>query len=103
MKRSLRTGSFPFPCCSSFPGGREYGFAPIRGILLPTIEDGCRNSDFSSWVGFIGESDPFSSSGIVQGSLASTPGRIENVWILPDLEGLGISESETDREKDFAR
>ncbi|KAI0256678.1 hypothetical protein BJV78DRAFT_299160 [Lactifluus subvellereus] len=102
MKRSLCTGSFPFPCCFSFPGGRAYGFAPIRGILLPAIEDGCRSSDFGNGAGCVGESDPCS-SGIVQGSLASTPGRTENVGILLGLEGLEISESEADREKGLAR
>ena len=102
MKRSLRTGSFPFPCSFSFSGGRAYGFAPIRGILLPATEDGCRSSDFSNGGGCIGESDPCS-SGIVQGSLASTPGRTENVGILLALEGLEISESEADRKKGLAK
>src|ERR1700689_4291541 len=37
----LCIASFPFPC--GFSIGRGYGLAPMRGILLPIVNDGCRN------------------------------------------------------------
>jgi len=61
------------------------------------MEDACRNVDFENgldWVGFVGE--PTCSSGIVLGSLASTPVRIGKIGILVVLEGLEISESDAD-------
>ena len=100
----LYAGSFPFPCCLSFSIGRGYGFAPIRGILLPTVDDGCRNPDFRSglgWASLIGDPGPFS-SGMVSGSLASITGRIEKLGSLANFEGLEISESDADLEKGLA-
>jgi hypothetical protein len=62
------------------------------------MEDGCRSVDFENgldWASFVGESTP-GSSGIVLGSLASTPVRIGKIGILVVLEGLEISESDAD-------
>jgi hypothetical protein len=62
------------------------------------MEDACRNVDFENgldWVDFVGEPTPCS-SGIVLGSLASTPVRIGKIGILVILEGLEISESDAD-------
>jgi hypothetical protein len=60
------------------------------------MEDGCRKADFGEGLDcvFMGESIP-RSSGIVLGSLASTPERIGKARILV-LEGLAISESDAD-------
>jgi hypothetical protein len=94
----LCTGSFPF--CCFFSTGRGYGFAPMRGILLPTVDDGCRNPDFRSGLGcadLVGEAGACS-SGMVSGSLETT-GRIEKFGSLADFEGLKISESDADLEK----
>jgi hypothetical protein len=76
----------------------------MRGILLPTADDGCRNPDFRSGLecaDLVGEPGPCS-SGIVSGSLASTTGRIEKFGSLADFEGLEISESDADLEKGLA-
>jgi hypothetical protein len=101
----LYAGSFPFPCCFSFSIGRGYGFAPMRGILLPTVADGCRNPDFRSGLGcvdLVGEPGPCS-SGMVSGSLASITGRTEKLRSFVDFEGLEISESDADLEKGLAK
>jgi hypothetical protein len=101
-KAGLCGGSFPFPCCF-LSTGRGYGFAPMRGILLPTVDDGCRNPDFRSglgWADLVGEPGTCS-SGMVSGSLATT-GRIEKFGSLADFEGLEISESDADLEKGLA-
>ena len=100
-KTGLDAGSFPFPCCF-FSTGRGYGFAPMRGILLPT-DDGCRNPDFRSGPGCAGLVGEFGacSSGMVSGSLATT-GRIEKFGSLADFEGLEVSESDADLEKGLA-
>ena len=73
----------------------------MRGILLPTVDDGCRNPDFRGGLGctdFVGESGP-DCSGMVSGSLVSTTGRIGS---LDDFRGLEISESDADLEKCLA-
>ena len=76
----------------------------MRGILLPTVDDGCRNPDFRSGLGcadLVGEPGPCS-SGMVSGSLASRTGRIEKFGSLADFEGLEISESDADLAKGLA-
>ena len=77
----------------------------MRGILLPTVDDGCRNPDFRGGLGcadFVGESGPCS-SGMVSGSLASTTGRIEKLGSFVDFEGLEISESDADLKKGLGK
>jgi hypothetical protein len=62
------------------------------------MEDGCRNADFDcgfDCVELIEESDSCS-SGIVPGKVASMAGRMGKASALPILEGLEISESDTD-------
>lgn len=76
----------------------------MRGILLPTVDDGCRNPDFRSGLGcagLVGEPGPCS-SGMVSGSFASITERIEKPGSLADFEGLEISESDVDLEKGLA-
>ena len=85
-------------CTRRLSCGLAYGFAPIRGILLLAMEDGCRNTDFDGGfdcVDFIRDSASCS-SGIMPGNLAPMAGRMGMAGVLLIFEGLEISESNAD-------